>query len=101
MSKRSTPAPGWRRTPVLLGGAGVATYQLAFFAAVADTGVAVGTVVAIGSAPVFTGLLSRITAGARLDARWAACTPPATAGGGIFVANGRGAGPRSPPRRPL
>lgn len=96
-SKRSTPAPGWRRTPVLLGGAGVATYQLAFFAAVADTGVAVGTVVAIGSAPVFTGLLSRITAGARLDARWVACTALATAGVGILVASGGGAGAVSAP----
>ena len=29
----------------------VATYQLSFFAAVADTGVAVGTIVALGSRP--------------------------------------------------
>src|SRR3954454_10529396 len=43
-------ARGARRWPwsvaVLVGGAAVATYQLCFFAAVADTGVAVGTVVA-------------------------------------------------------
>ena len=36
---------------------GVAAYQLAFFAAVADTGVAVGTIVALGSAPAITGAL--------------------------------------------
>jgi DME family drug/metabolite transporter len=96
MSKCSTPAPGWRRTPVLLGGAGVAAYQLSFFAAVADTGVAVGTVVAIGSAPVFTGLLSRIAAGARLDARWTACTALATTGVGILVASGDAAAVSAP-----
>jgi DME family drug/metabolite transporter len=82
------PLSGWSRTPVLLGGLGVAGYQLAFFAAVADTGVAVGTVVALGSAPVFAGLLSRLTGGARLDARWAACTALATAGVGFLVASG-------------
>jgi DME family drug/metabolite transporter len=53
--------------------------------------VAVGTVVALGSAPVFAGLLSRITAGAHLDARWAACTALATAGVALLVASG-GAG---------
>jgi DME family drug/metabolite transporter len=90
MSRRSTPKAPWALKPILLGGAGVAAYQLSFFAAVADTGVAVGTVVAIGSAPVFAGLLSRITAGAHLDARWAGCTALATAGVGILVASGGG-----------
>src|SRR3954449_1611657 len=37
--------------PALVAAAGVAVYQLAFFAAVRDTGVAVGTIVALGSAP--------------------------------------------------
>ena len=37
------------RGPLLLAAGAVATYQLAFFAAVADTGVAVGTIVALGS----------------------------------------------------
>ena len=44
---------------------GVAGYQASFFAAVRLTGVGVGTVVTIGSAPVFTGfvgwLVSRTT----------------------------------------
>src|SRR3954451_16047213 len=92
MSKRGrrTVDRKWSRKPLLLGGAGVAVYQLSFFAAVADTGVAVGTVVAIGSAPVFAGALSRFTAGAHLDARWTACTALATAGVGILVASGGG-----------
>jgi DME family drug/metabolite transporter len=74
--------------PLLIGGAGVAAYQLCFFAAVADTGVAVGTVVALGSAPVFAGVLSRITLGARLEARWAACTALAGAGVALLVTAG-------------
>jgi DME family drug/metabolite transporter len=88
---RSNPAGRWPLGTVLAGGIGVAGYQLSFFAAVADTGVAVGTVVALGSAPVFAGLLSRVTAGAKLDARWAACTALATAGVALLVASGAGA----------
>jgi drug/metabolite transporter, DME family len=96
LSRPRTRPLGWARKPVLLGGAGVAAYQLCFFAAVAATGVAVGTVVALGSAPVFAGVLSRLTAGARLDARWAACTALATAGVGLLVA-GSGAASVSAP----
>ena len=43
------------RRPLLVAAGGVAVYQLSFFAAVADTGVAVGTIVALGSAPALTG----------------------------------------------
>jgi DME family drug/metabolite transporter len=47
---------------------------------VADTGVAVGTVVAIGSAPVFTGLLASSFAGERLTRGWAGATALGCAG---------------------
>jgi len=43
-----------------VGAAGMASFQLTFFAAVKLTGVAMGTVVAIGSAPIFAGLISII-----------------------------------------
>lgn len=52
--------PGPRLAPVLavlVGAAGVLAYQPAFFAGTAANGVAVGTVVALGSAPVLTGAL--------------------------------------------
>src|SRR3954454_3030610 len=93
LARRAPEAPaGWSRRVVLAGGLGVAGYQLSFFAAVADTGVAVGTVVALGSAPVFAGLASRITTNTRLDARWAACTALATAGVTLLVmSSGAGA----------
>jgi drug/metabolite transporter, DME family len=42
--------------------------------------VAVGTVVAIGSAPVFTGLLARTFAGEQLTGRWAGATALGCAG---------------------
>lgn len=44
----------WR--PTLIAAAGMAAYQPAFFTGVREAGVAVGTVVAIGSGPIFTGL---------------------------------------------
>ncbi len=41
--------------PAVVAAGAVAIYQLAFFAAVRDTGVAVGTIVALGSAPTLAG----------------------------------------------
>ena len=67
---------------------GVAGYQLAFFAAVDDTGVAVGTVVALGSAPAMAGLLGRVAGGAALTGRWAASTGLATVGVILLVLAG-------------
>jgi drug/metabolite transporter, DME family len=58
----------------------VAVYQLSFFAAVRLTGVAVGTVVAIGTGPAAAGALGRLVNGERLSARWAQATFLAAAG---------------------
>ncbi len=76
---------------ILLAGACVAVYQASFFAALDRTGVAVGTVVAIGSAPAFAGLLARAFAGEPLRARWAAATGLACAGVCLLVLGGGGA----------
>jgi DME family drug/metabolite transporter len=70
----------WAKTHVGAAVAGVAVYQLAFFAAVADTGVAVGTIVALGSAPTLAGLFEWILDGRRPSGRWAAATALACAG---------------------
>ncbi|GAA0442849.1 transporter [Acrocarpospora corrugata] len=73
---------------LLLGAVCVAAYQLCYFAAVARTGVAIGTVVAIGSGPVFTGLLSwgldRVTP----SGRWLGGTAAAVAGCAVLVLGG-------------
>ena len=70
----------WPLRLVLLAGAGVAIYQLAFFEAVDRTGVAVGAIVAIGSGPVFTGALERVVDGRWPGATWLAATALATTG---------------------
>ena len=79
---------GW----VLLGGVFVAIYQVSFFAAVDKTGVAIGTVVALGSAPAFTGLVARAFTGEALGRRWAAATGLACAGVTLLVLGGAGSG---------
>ncbi|MFY4776682.1 EamA family transporter [Metabacillus sp. RGM 3146] len=48
---------GVKLKQVLGAGLGMAGYQLLFFSGVKLTGIAIGTVIAIGSAPVFTGLI--------------------------------------------
>ncbi len=79
------------RGALLAAGAGVAAYQLTFFSAVDRTGVAVGTVVAIGSGPAFTGLLGRVAGGEPLRARWVVATALACAGVALLVGGGGGA----------
>ncbi|WP_049559305.1 DMT family transporter [Nonomuraea sp. SBT364] len=76
------------RPGLLVAAVAVAAYQLCFFAAVGRTGVAIGTVVAIGSGPVFTGLLSWLMHGQRPSARWAAATAAAVAGCVALIAGG-------------
>ncbi|WP_208591115.1 DMT family transporter [Gracilibacillus suaedae] len=48
---------GWSKLTTFLAALSMAAYQPLFFSAVSWTGVAVGTVVAIGSAPILAGLL--------------------------------------------
>jgi DME family drug/metabolite transporter len=78
----------WRRAPLLVGALGVAAYQVCFFAGVATAGVAVGTVVTIGSAPAFTGLLAWAYGQGRPTGRWLAATLMAVAGCGVLVLAG-------------
>jgi drug/metabolite transporter, DME family len=68
------------RGAVLAGALAVAAYQASFFAAVDVTGVAVGTIVALGSAPAITGALEWLLHGRRPPGRWAAATALACAG---------------------
>lgn len=61
---------GWPVAPTAVAAASMAAYQPLFFSAVATTGVAVGTVVAIGSAPVLAGLLEYIFGGKKPEHKW-------------------------------
>jgi DME family drug/metabolite transporter len=78
------------RTPLILAAGAVATYQLSFFAAVHDTGVAVGTIVALGSAPALTGALEWLVGRRRPDPRWFPATALACAGVALLVLAGGG-----------
>ena len=69
---------------------GVCIYQLSFFAAVNLTGVAVGTVVAIGTGPAAAGVLGRVVNGERLTGRWALATLCAAAGVVLLAGDGGG-----------
>jgi DME family drug/metabolite transporter len=70
---------------LLLGAVAVAGYPLSFYPAVANTGVAVGTVITLGSAPVFSGLLAWCVDRARPTARWAVATVAAVLGCAVLV----------------
>jgi len=76
---------------VLLGGLAMAAYNLAFFAGVKATGVAIGTAVALGSGPIWAGLLQAI-GGQRPAPAWWLGTALAVAGGVAMVIGSSGAG---------
>jgi len=76
---------------VAAGAAGVLAYQPTFFAGTTSGGVAVGTVVALGSAPVVTGLLDAGLRARHPERRWWAATGLALVGLAL-VAGGSGGG---------
>ncbi|MGW1818541.1 DMT family transporter [Streptomyces sp. NPDC002125] len=66
------PALRARRGVVLLGALAVGAYPLAFYSSMRLAGVAVGTVVSIGSAPLASAVIERVVDGRRLTPRWTA-----------------------------
>src|SRR5262249_28275461 len=86
---RCPPPPpartGAQRWLLGLGALAVAGYPATFYPAVARAGVAVATVIALGSAPVFAGLLAWATGQGRPSARWAAATVTAVLGCCLLV----------------
>jgi DME family drug/metabolite transporter len=86
---RTLRAAPWR--PLAVASVGVALYQVCFFAAVKRTGVAVGTVVALGSAPGFTGALAWLVTRARPSRVWCVATALAVAGASAIALAGGGA----------
>ena len=76
-----------------------ATYQLSFFAAVADTGVAVGTIVALGSAPALAGALEWAVERRAPARAWAMATALACAGVAMLAPGRRRRGDLAPRRR--
>uniref|UniRef100_A0A7C1JYV6 EamA family transporter n=1 Tax=Caldilinea aerophila TaxID=133453 RepID=A0A7C1JYV6_9CHLR len=88
LGRRQMRWQGWPLTATLTAIGTVAGYQLFFFAGVARTGVAVGTVVGIGSAPVIAGLLGLLLLGEKPQRRWLAATALAVAGVALLLMTG-------------
>lgn len=76
----------WRAT--LIAAVAMALFQPFFFGSVRLTGVAVGTVTGIGSAPVFAGLIEWVVLKRRPTKRWAMATVLAVAGCALLLLTG-------------
>ncbi|MDO8506046.1 MAG: EamA family transporter [Candidatus Limnocylindria bacterium] len=85
----------WPIFPAVVTAAAVAIYQLAFFEGVARAGVAVGTILAIGSSPAFAGILAWTLLRERPTGRWLVATSVAVFGLVLLVLP-NGAAPVSP-----
>lgn len=78
---------------VLIGSFGLLTYPLAFYPAVRILGVATASVITLGSAPLFAGLIARFVQRRPLGRRWLRCAPVAVAGTALLTVgsvDGRG-----------
>ena len=80
---------GW---PLILGVAAMAGSQPLFFTGLERTGVAVGTIVTIGSGPILAGLLAWVVRRERPGRRWALATVAAVGGAVLLVSGGEAAG---------
>lgn len=93
--------------PTLIAAVGIVIFQLCFFEAVSRTGVALGTIVAICTAPVIAGLLGAVFQKERLTRNWLIASAMAISGcilltvagsdlkidtSGIFLATAAGLG---------
>ena len=78
----------WPIIPTIIGGVAIAAYQVAFFAGVDRTGVAVGTIVGIGSAPIMSGALSFLLGKSGLTRQWFISTGLAVVGCSLLVTSG-------------
>ncbi len=80
VKRRPLTLTGWNRRALFVYTAALFLFQVSFFSALPMTGVAVGTVVAIGSTPVFTGLFNIVLKHEYPSRLWYAATALALAG---------------------
>jgi drug/metabolite transporter, DME family len=71
---------------LVAGVAGIFAYPLAFYTSMHLAGVAIGTVVSLGSAPVFAAAIEYLVERRGISTRWTACTAVALAGTVMLVA---------------
>ncbi len=82
----------WRTRSGVVAGACTALYQVFFFAGVQRAGVAIGTLVALGSGPVLTGVLARMLLGERPGRAWLVATGLCLTGLAALVLGGSPSG---------
>lgn len=80
----------WSIPLVIVSSSFVAAYQVCFFTGVAKNGVAIGTMVGIGSSPIFAGILGFTIRRETLPGTWYVATPLAIAGCLLLVLPGHG-----------
>lgn len=73
---------------VFIAAAAIVLYQFSFFSGVRLTGVAIGTMIAIGSSPAMAGIMGALVFGERLSKRWFCATFLAVAGCSLLVLTG-------------
>ncbi|WP_131105463.1 DMT family transporter [Ornithinimicrobium sufpigmenti] len=88
--RRSEAIRLWRTPAGVAMGVCTALYQVSFFAAVQQAGVAIGTLAAIGSGPVLAGLLARFLLGERPRLSWVLATGLCLVGLTLLVTGGGG-----------
>jgi DME family drug/metabolite transporter len=81
---------------LLVGGVAVAVYQLGWFAGLRRTGVALGTVVGIGSGPVMAGVIHLLRRRQRLSRAWLLGTVVTVVGAALLAVRGAGDGAADP-----
>lgn len=82
----------WRAKATLVAAAGAAAYQPFFFAGIGYAGVPLGTLVAVGSAPVFTGLLAWLLLRERPSRAWVLATAICVVGLALLTGVGAASG---------
>lgn len=85
--RRERRALASQRGTVLAGAAGVLIYPLAFYSSMHLAGVAVGTVVSLGSAPIASGLLERVLERRPLSRWWMLAAALGIVGSAILCAS--------------
>lgn len=80
--------PLWRTPAMLVTAITAGAYQLFFFAGVSRAGVALGTLVAVGSAPLFAGLVGWVLLRHRPTLGWLVATLVCLVGLGLLTAPG-------------
>jgi DME family drug/metabolite transporter len=76
---------------VMMGALGLAVYSTVFYIGMSWAGVALGNVIALGSAPLFAGLIEWVVDKQRPSSRWLIATA-ITVAGGVMLVSGRNFG---------